>query len=132
MSKRSVTWLRRHTNIEDLIDDGVANNSDLSSFAKSEQSAEDSPVFASTEISTPSSQVEASGPAPEVRDFYVAAIGLLIGGCGLNLMLDPVDMVVYHLNAIEHVTHARSEFYGAILAVFGAALLIYGIKKRRI
>ena len=132
MSKRTLTWLRRHTNVEDLLDDGIVNNSDLSSFARSEQRPGDSPVVASTENPTQSSQIEAHEQQPEGRDFYVAAIGLFISGCGLDLMLHPVDMLVYHLKAIEHVTGARSEFYGAILTLFGAALLIYGLKKRRI
>jgi hypothetical protein len=131
MGKRNLTWLRQHTNVEDLLDDGVANNSDLSSFAESEQPLGDTPVVASTETSTQSSHLEAPEQTEE-RDFQVAAIGVFIGGCGLDLVLHPVDMIVYHLKAIEHVTGARSEFYGAILILFGIALVIYGLKKRRI
>jgi hypothetical protein len=41
-------------------------------------------------------------------------------------------MLVHHLKAIEHVTGARSEFYGAILILFGLVLVIYGLKKRRV
>ncbi|HET7126387.1 MAG TPA: hypothetical protein VFI26_04745 [Lysobacter sp.] len=132
MGKRNLTWLRQHTNVEDLLDDGIANNSDLSSFAGSEQPPVDSPVVASNEIPTQSAQVELSEPHSEARDFNVAAIGLFVSACGLDLMLHPVDMIVHHLKAIEHVTHSRSEFYGAILILFGIALLIYGLKKRRI
>lgn len=132
MSKRSLTWLRQHTNVEDLLDDGIANNSDLSSFAKPEQPPDDSPVVASTENPAQPSHAEAPEQQPEERDFHVAALGLFISGCGLDLMLHPVDMLVHHLKAIEHVTGARSEFYGAILILFGVALMIYGLKKRRI
>ena len=132
MSTRSLIWLRQHTNVEDLLDDGIANNSDLSSFARSEQLPDDSPAVASIKSQTQSPRIEAPEQPQEQRDFQVAAIGLFVSGCGLGLMFHPVDMIVYHLKAIEHVTNARSELYGAVLVLFGAALLIYGLKKRRI
>jgi hypothetical protein len=131
MSKRSLTWLRQHTNVEDLLDDGIENNSDLKSFALAEQPSDDPPISEAVEIPRQKLPIEAPTPEPMERDFFVAAIGVLILGCGLNLVLYPVDLIVYHLRAIEHVTPARSEFYGWVGILLGAVLLIYALKNPR-
>ncbi len=131
--KRSLSWLRQHTNVEDLLDDGIANNSDLSSFATSDQSRGELPMASPDDLPPQSSHIEPkkSEPEPEGRDFYVAAIGALIIGVGLDLIFHPVDMIVYHLRATEHVTPGRSEFYGVVLILFGLVLLVYGLRKPR-
>jgi len=131
MSKRSVTWLRQHTNVEDLLDDGIENNSDLKSFALAEQPSDEPPISGPVEVPLQASHIEAPKTEPAERDFFVAAIGVLIMGCGLGLVLYPVDTIVYHYRAIEHVTSARSEGYGGVGILLGAALLIYALKKSR-
>ena len=138
MSKRSLTWLRQHTNVEDLLDDGIENNSDLKSFATHEQFPDESPVAAPSKISPQPSRVEAPTPEPADRDFFLAAIGVLILGCGLQLVLYPVDLFVYHVRGkypyrdfLEHVTSGRSEVYGSFGILLGAALLIYALYSPR-
>jgi hypothetical protein len=138
MSKRSLTWLRQHTNVEDLLDDGIENNSDLKSFASPEQPSGESPVAADAEIPPKPSPVEAPRPEPAERDFFVAAIGVLIMGCGLQLVLYPADLIVHHdrgkypyRDFLEHVTSGRSEVYGSVGILLGAALLIYAFYRPR-
>ena len=136
MSKRSLTWLRQHTNVEDLLDDGIENNSDLKSFAT--QPSDELPVAERAEVPLQASHIETPRPDPPQRDFTLAGIGLLIMGCGFGLVLYPVDLVVYHQGAkyayrglLEHVTTGRSQIYGSVGIVLGAALLIYALKKPR-
>ena len=138
MSKRSLTWLRQHTNVEDLLDDGIENNSDLKSFASHGQPSDELPVAERAEVPLQASHIETPRPAPPERDFTLAGIGLLIMGCGLGLVLYPLDLVVYHQGAkyayrglLEHVTTGRSQIYGSVGIVLGAALLIYALKKPR-
>jgi hypothetical protein len=131
MSKRGLTWLRQHTNVEDLLDDGIDNNSDLKSFALAEQPSDEPPISEAVEVPLQKSHIESSSPEPMKQDFFVAAIGVLIMGCGLSLVLHPVDLIVHHLRAIEHVTSVRSEVYGWVGILFGAALLVYAFKKPR-
>jgi hypothetical protein len=136
MSKRSLTWLRQHTNVEDLLDDGIENNSDLKSFATHCQPSDALPVADPAEIPLQASHIETARPPPPERDFTLAGIGLLIMGCGLALVLYPVDLVVFHQGAkyayrgvLEHVTTGRSQIYGSVGIVLGAILSVYALKK---
>jgi hypothetical protein len=138
MSKRSLTWLRQHTNVEDLLDDGIENNSDLKSFEIRGQPSDELPVAERPELPLQASHIETQRPDAPERDFALAGIGLLIMGCGLGLVLYPVDLVVYHQAAkyayrgvLEHVTTGRSQIYGSVGIVLGAALLIYALQKAR-
>jgi hypothetical protein len=138
MSKRSLTWLRQYTNVEDLLDDGIENNSDLKSFATHGQPSDELPVAERAQVPLQASHIDTPRSAPPERDFTLAGIGLLIMGCGLGLVLYPVDLVVYHQGAkyayrglLEHVTTGRSQIYGSVGIVLGAALLIYALKKAR-
>jgi hypothetical protein len=140
MSKPTLAWLRQHTNVEDLLDDGVENNSDLKSFADHEQPSErpcDRPPVA---VKTPSQThpIEISVDEPDRPYFFGAAVGLLIIGLGLGLIFHPIDAFVFHggskyayRNFLEHVTHARSEFYGSAGVLLGVALLAFSLYKPR-
>ena len=138
MTKRNLTWLRQHTNVEDLLDDRIENNSDLKSFCPPAEPCDEPPVTELPEVQL--EQVQAKPPMPERAqpDFFVAAIGTLMVGCGLSLVLHPVDLVVYHDRAkyfrrdfLEHVGHGRSEIYGAAGVLLGIALLIYSFYRPR-
>jgi hypothetical protein len=135
MSKRSLAWLRQHTNVEDLLDDGIEHNSDSRSFATRDQPAEE-PAVAARIPSQPSHNQARSEPAQ--RDFFVAAIGVVIMGCGLGLVLYPMDFIVFHdaaryvsRDVLEHVTAARSRIYGSVGILLGAVALVYALRKPR-
>ena len=119
MSKRSLTWLRQHTNVEDLLDDGVENNSDLQSFATGEEAGEElshEPTN-SHALVTPS-RIPAAEPTRP--DYFVAAIGVFFIGCGLKLFFYP-----------ELVSYFGSEIFGCVGVVFGAIVLFFSIFKWR-
>jgi hypothetical protein len=119
MSKRSLTWLRQRTNVEDLLDDGIENNSDLESFAATAQPNDDSRAGL-TEAPLQAPHVESPKPEPEPEpaeaDFFGAAIGVLIIGCGISLVVHPTG---------------GSDLFGSIGILFGVALLIYSFYKPR-
>jgi hypothetical protein len=140
MSKRSLTWLRQHTNVEDLLDDGIENNSDLKSFAESNESTD--PVSTGALASDASDQHQPSVIRPDpLASTPVSYIGVLLGSAlivgGALLFLFPVDMFVYHHrvmylpSVMEHVTRGRSEFYGAAGFLLGFVVLAYAAYKPR-
>jgi hypothetical protein len=137
MSKRSLAWLRQHTNVEDLLDDGIENNSDSRSLATRDHPAEEPAVVGPARIPSQPSHTQARSE-PAQRDFFVAAIGVVIMGCGLGLVLYPMDFIVFHdaaryvsRDVLEHVTAARSRIYGSVGILLGAAALVYALTKPR-
>ena len=136
MTKRSLTWIRQHTNVEDLLDDGIDNNSDLKSFAIDGNALEEAPVSPTIRKEAQRSEAPIAKPAP--ISFLGIIIGSLMIAFGTKLFLSPVDMFVYrdrgkyfNLDFIEHVTHGRSEIYGAAGFFLGIAVLIYSVYKAR-
>ena len=140
MSNRSLNWLRRHTNVADILDDGIENNSDLSSFASpadSERLGADAPL-------APRSRELQRTPEPFVRPTMresISRTGVLIGvvlmlGGGLLVLL-PVDMGVYHHRVmylpsfVEHVTPFRSRVYGSAGIVMGLMVLAFSTRRHQ-
>jgi len=114
MSKRGLAWLRQHTNVEDLLDDGIENNSDVSSFAPSGEDPDDPIAAKPAGTPLPAAQIVNARTAIAEPDFFVAAIAVLVIGCGAALIIHPVDEIVYHANSIEHVANGRSVLYGVV------------------
>ena len=140
MSKRSLTWLRQNTNVEDLLDDGIENNSDMASFAEIDGS--DSSAAAISQQSEPSSQSPLSADRPDpVASAPISFIGALLGSVliigGALLVLLPIDTFVFHQQAgrlpsfWEHVTVGGSEFYGGAGLLLGLSLIACSIYKPR-
>ena len=149
MSKRNLTWLRQNTNVEDLLDDGIENNSDLKSFSRAADLNSDMAVPAegtAGKSADPSSEgTSSTNPAPEDPleasqsrfSFFGVEIGVLIAAGGAFLVLFPVDMFVFHDRTKyyrpfwEHVTHGRSEFYGVVGLLLGIAVIGFAVYKPR-
>jgi hypothetical protein len=140
MSKRSLSWLRRNTNVEDLLDDGIENNSDLQSFTASDSHCDENRADVSTQTLPPPDPNDWKGVDSRSKlpaSYFGLVLGAAITLFGLLLLFFPVDMVVYHLRAralqplLEHVTIARSQFYGAAGVLFGLTLLAFSIYKPR-
>src|SRR5690606_1934333 len=101
------------TNVADLLDDGIENNSDLTSFATPVESAHSwtdaPPIHQSHE-----QQREPTTPARPMARESISRTGILIGVVmvlgGILLVLLPVDMGVLHHRVmylpsfVEHVT----------------------------
>jgi hypothetical protein len=140
MSNRSLHWLRRHTNVADLLDDGIENNSDLSSFAVPGDSA-DPGTNASI---APRSGEQQRAPKPFVPPTMresISLTGILIGGVlllgGVLLVLLPVDMDVFHHRVmylpsfVEHATPFRSRVYGSAGILLGLIVLAFATVRHR-
>ena len=138
MTKRSLTWIRQHTNVEDLLDDGIENNSDLTSFADVDGASEEVPVPASHEGSA---EPQNSDTPMIANQTPVSTFGAVVGGSmmwfGVKLFLFPTDAMVYHARkglhrgVLEHVTQAGSHVYGVAGFLIGLAVLIVSIYRPR-
>jgi hypothetical protein len=143
MIKRNLSWLRQHTNVEDLLDDGIENNSDLKSFAKApdpvsdHDAAEEGPLRQSNSSSAHhEAERPLEGPQNKVS-YFGAVIGASITIGGILLVLFPVDMFVFHDRTKyyrpfwEHVTHGRSEIYGVAGILLGAVVFCFSVYQPR-
>lgn len=140
MTKRNLRWIRQHTNVEDLLDDGIENNSDLRSFASDDDTSEEQPLPTSND-SSPTAQ-DSGAPAIVADRNPISAFGVMLGGSmmwfGVKLFLYPVDTFVYHARAkslhrgvLEHVTQAGSHFYGIVGFLTGLAILLCSVYRPR-
>ena len=137
MSKRSLTWVRQHTNVEDLLDDGIENNSDVASFAELDDAGSSD---ASISQRAAQSSITTSRPDP-LASAPISFVGVILGSVlivgGALLFFFPIDTFVYHQRAgrlpsfWEHVTRGGSEFYGVAGFLLGIALFAYSIYKPR-
>lgn len=142
MPKPSLSWVRRRTNVEDLLDDGVENGSDLSRYhgqaEKPPGPAEEAALVRREEMLAVV-RSEQAGVSAQFRRKAIspfgAVLGVVIALAGVMLIVHPVDMHVEHrrtryLPTIwEHVTPLRSRLYGAAGAVFGAILVGYCLRR---
>jgi len=141
MSTR-LSWIRCQTTIEDLLDDGVENFSDLKG-SDAESAPEDEPdaaVLAAKQQSRDIMRREAAAENARhtsALSWTGTTLGLLIAASGTMLVVFPVEMRVEHprtkyLPTVrEHVTPARSRLYGAALVVAGMAVTAYSLYRPR-
>jgi hypothetical protein len=141
MSKRGLSWLRQHTNVEDLLDDGIENNSDVGSFARSDDEL-DRRVDGVTEAngigSTPPLPAH---PVPDEHprkpSYFGMFLGVLTIAAGSLLCFHPVNALVYHqrsrsyFSSWEFVSPERSEFYGVSGILIGLAILLLAAYRPR-
>jgi hypothetical protein len=141
MSKGSLTWLRQHTNVEDLLDDGVENNSDLKCFAKGDELScdetdQDTSQTALRSVSGTITSVAPTDKSPSASVLGIA-LGLLTTLSGLVLVIFPVNMLVYHqrsrsfFGTWEFVTPGRSEFYGVSGLIIGLGIVLFATYRPR-
>ena len=138
-----LSWIRRQTTVEDLLDDGVENFSDLkaSDTAVPEEPDPDPVLIATNQQFRDQARRERE---QAMREAYRSAfsglgifLGLLMTISGAALVLLPVDTLVYHArvrylrSVVERVTPARSVFYGASLAISGIGIIGYALYHPR-
>ena len=135
-----ISWIRRHTTVEDLLDDGVENFSDLKASETAAPEPEPDPaLIAANQQFRDQARLEQE---QAMREAYRSAfsdlgifLGLLMTVSGSTLALFPVDTLVYHArvrylrSVVEHVTPARSVLYGASLAISGIGLIGYALYR---
>lgn len=146
MRHRPVDWIRRNTTVEDLLDDGIENASDLKTKPESGDMdflIEDAPHEA-MEIRRKTlerDRLEAAEQARVQSGKSYSRFGFLFGAAlsvfGLFAMLHPNESYVLHAHIkylpsfVEHVSKERSVFYGAVIFVFGAVLCWYSLLRPR-
>jgi hypothetical protein len=135
-------WIRRRTNVADLLDDGVENGSDIVSDlpeADEPPTAGEASALRRREETLAAVRAEQAAIAAAARHRAFnpcgVAFGLLIAIGGAWLIASPVDMRVEHRRMMylptswEHVTPARSRFYGTAGLVSGLLLIGYSLRR---
>ena len=126
--------IRKATNLYDLLDDGIANNSDIPELVRREDSA-------TVELpAKPMQRISAeSGPTPEpverkARSWFGIVLGSITAIAGSVTVLHPAAMFVWHdrmrrPSFFEYVSVERARGYAICVAIFGLLLLAYSLIK---
>jgi len=140
-------WIHHRTNIEDLLDDGVENGSDIRARINEEDrpsaaedgSPADEALLRKRDETLAAVRAEQAAVLAKARRRAISpggvALGLLVVLGGIWLIADPVDMRVEHRRMYrlptfwEHVTPARSRFYGAAGVACGLLLIGYSLRR---
>jgi ferric-dicitrate binding protein FerR (iron transport regulator) len=149
MSKRDEVKIRQRTNLYDLLDDGIENNSDLEALRKAREEAaaapepsidregmDDAPRPEAASLST-SFGARESASAPGRRHWAGALTGALSCAGGLWLLVAPATGLVFHDRIryarpfIEQVSPLMSQVYGGALLVAGIAQLYFSLRQTR-
>jgi len=149
MSKRDEVKIRQRTNLYDLLDDGIENNSDLEALRKAREDAaaepeppaahagtDDAPHPATASPSTPAGDRKAAS-ATGRRHWAGALTGALSCAGGLWLLVAPATGLVFHDRIryarpfVEQVSPLMSQVYGGVLLVAGIALLYFSLRQTR-
>ena len=136
-----LSWIRRYTTVEDLLDDGVENFSDVKrAVGQADNATEDvlADPTAAAAIQQHRERLRKEAEARPRRRGY-SGVGLLlaiamIAGGAVMVELAP-DMWVEHArrytrSSVEHVTPMRARVYGVSLLLCGAALGWFSIVRR--
>jgi hypothetical protein len=141
MSIRDLNWIRRRTTVEDLLDDGIENASDLGKLSSDTTLPPASEAIHKRSETLARVKAERAAELGAARRTSFSAFGVLlglliaIGGC--LLVMFPPDMRVEHsriryLSTVwEHVTPARSRLYGSVATAFGLVLVVYSLYRPR-
>ena len=133
---------RRFTNVEDLLDDGVENNSDL---PKSRPDQDDHTATTDPESVHIQSQgleknrLEDSATSKAInqksRNIYGVMLGVIFSAIGLFAAINPTEMRVEHTRmkylptSFEYIDKLRGRIYGSTLFVFGIAVLAFSLYR---
>ena len=133
-------WLRRNTTVDDLLDDGVENDSDTKVFS---EDAPASPGPAADALQRQRTayageqRTQAVSAARRVlrqsRSFWGAGTDIACIVAGTLLILHPVAMWVSHPGMkqawpiMEWVSQEGSVLYGGVLVLFGGALTAFSL-----
>jgi hypothetical protein len=141
MSIRDLNWTRRRTTVEDLLDDGIENASDLGKAPLDTARPPDPEALQkrSETLAKVKAERAAQLSATRRKSFSVFGVllGLLVATGGCLLVMFPTDMRVEHSRirylptVWEHVTPARSRLYGSVGIAFGLALVVCSLYRPR-
>lgn len=135
MPDRDEIRIRRSTNLYDLLDDGIANNSDIRELVRREDATAIEAKHA-TEDATPQSPQRRLLPQlpriEQARSWFGILLGILVLVAGSEVALHPIAMLAWHMRrglwwSTEYVSIDRARFYGICIATFGLLLLVYSL-----
>jgi hypothetical protein len=141
MSIRDLNWIKRWTTVEDLLDDGIENASDLGKPpSDTPLSPDPEPLHKRSETLAgvrAERAAELSATRRKSLSVFGVVLGLLIVASGCFLAMFQPDMRVEHSRikylptVWEHVTPARARLYGSIGIAFGLVLIVYSVYRPR-
>lgn len=141
MTIRDLNWIKRRTTVEDLLDDGIENASDLSKPPSDTTLSPDPEAFRKRSETLARVRAERAAEFSATRrkslSVFGVLLGLLIATGGSLLVMFPADMRVEHSRirylptVWEHVTPARSRLYGSVGIAFGLVLVVYSLYRPR-
>jgi hypothetical protein len=141
MSIRDLNWIRRQTTVEDLLDDGIENASDLAKVPLDAPLPSDPAALRKRSETLARVKAEQAAELSTTRrksfSVFGALLGLLIAAAGCSLVVFPADMRVEHSRirylptVWEHVTPGRSRLYGSVGLAFGLVLVVYSLYRPR-
>ena len=141
MSIRDLNWIRRRTTVEDLLDDGIENTSDLGKVPLDASLPSDPAALRKRSETLARVKAEHAAELSTTRrkslSVFGVLLGLLIAAGGCILVIFPADMRVEHSRirylptVSEHVTPARSRLYGSAGLAFGLVLVVYSLYRPR-
>jgi hypothetical protein len=130
--------IRKATNLYDLLDDGIANNSDIRELVEREDEITAKAAIAIAQRPAPQ-RGSASAPeaiVPKARSWSGILLGMLAFVAGAAEAIHPTAMNVWHDRArygmrpfFEHVDPERARLYGICMAIFGLGLLAYSLVR---
>ena len=135
--------LRLTTNVEDLLDDGIENNSDLvdGELLREPEGNPDPRALEIRAATIARNRAEEALALNQFRRKNLSYLGILLALVlaisGIALILRPMEIRVEHARmkylptVTEHVTAARSRLYGSVLLVAGIVLLAYSLQRPR-
>jgi hypothetical protein len=145
MDKRKFSrWLQR-SNVDDLLDDGIENNSDVkfrerSKDAEAGDSREDIHVDSIAEPAAPQSGREEE-PSATRREDRISLPGLLLGVffmlLGIAAFLFPKDLYIFHQRIkyarsfVEYITASQSQVYAVGAFILGIAICGFSLYRPR-
>ena len=137
---------RRFTTVDDLLDDGVENNSDLAArIARCDDDRDAQPTPDDPEVLRIREETIArvdrehakAEDAAQQQSYSIigVVIGLSLVIPGLAVLFHPVDMLVEHrrirylASVFEHITVGRSIFYCSFVVFFGLAIIYFSTRR---
>jgi hypothetical protein len=137
-------WIRRRTTVDDLLDDGVENFSDLRDKqepAAVGETAPNSEAVAAILRARAEDQVAEREAIRVARrrawNLFDIALGISMIVAGTLAIRFPQQLLVHHArmkylpNTVEPVDPLRFAFYGGVLVLAGVGLCVFALVRRR-
>ncbi|HWR96560.1 MAG TPA: hypothetical protein VN248_07525 [Arenimonas sp.] len=141
MEKERIAWIRRRTTAEDLLDDGIENNSAvfLSTDSDMPETPEERKSNTIRDQALLAAKIDYERKRDEFRSKSYSGLGLFLATIlmsgGLYGILYPAELYVTHVRVkylptfVEHVTPDIARFYGISLFLCGIATAVFSIYR---